>query len=165
MPRFLKRQKGNSHGRVISTPINTTSSIGQAALTPQAASTPRTHGRFEKRGNGRGRALSTPRNNTSSVGQAVLTPRATSIPCTRGCSEKRPSEDSDQDSQTAAPPKKRTSLHHTRSATESSQTLPLTEADIPHIVDAVNNGLQARTQDNVATQSDDDGDPEFHGEW
>ena len=165
MPRFSKRQKGNGHGRVISTLINTTSSIGQAALTSQATSTPCTHGHSEKRGNGRGRALSTPRNNTSSVDQAVLTPQATSIPCTHGCSKKRPRKDSDQDNQTATPPKKRTSLHHTRSATETSQTLPLTEADIPHIVDTMNNGLQARMQDNVATQSDDDGDPELHGEW
>ena len=47
---------------------------------------------------------------------------------------------------------------------ESSQTFLLTEADIPRIVDAVINGLQVKTQDNVALQSDDDGDPEVHGE-
>ena len=152
---------------MISTPSNATSSIGQAALTPRAPSTPRTRGRSEKRGNGQGTALSTPRNATSSVNQATLTPRAPSTPCTRGRSEKRPCKHSDQDSQTAAPPTKKISLRCTRSVTESSQTLPLTEADIPHIVDAVINGLQAGTQDNMATQSDDDGngDPELHGEW
>ena len=166
MPRFSKRQRGNGRGRAISTPSNATSSVGQAALTPRATSTPRvtstphTRGGSEKRGNGRGIALSAVRNATS-VNQAASTPR------TRGRSEKRPREHSDQDSQTAAPPTKRTSLRRTRSATESSQTLPLTEADIPRIVDAVINGLQAGTQDNVATQSDDDDDrdPELHGEW
>ena len=65
MPRFSKRQRGNGHGRAISTPSNATSSVGQAALTPQAISTPRTRGRSEKRGgNGCGRALSTSNNVT-----------------------------------------------------------------------------------------------------
>ena len=166
MPRFSKCQRGNGRGRVISTPNNATSSVGQAALTPRATSTPRTRGCSEKRRNGRGRALSTARNATSSINQAALTPWAASTPRTRGRSEKRPRKHSDQDSQTAAPPTKRTSLRRTRSATESSQTLLLTEADIPCIVDAMINGLQAETQDNVATQSDDndDGDPELHGE-
>ena len=165
MPRFSKRQRGNGRGRAISTLTNATSSVGQAALTPRTASTPRTRGRSEKRGRGHGRGLSTPRNAASSVGQAASTPRATSTPRTRGRSEKRPREHSDQDSQTAAPPTKRTSLRHTRSATESSQTLPLTEAEISRIVDAVINGLQAGTQDNVPPQSDDEGDPELYGEW
>ena len=166
MPRFSKRQRGNGRRRAISTPSSATSSIGQVALTPRAASTPCTRGRSEKtRENGCRRALSTPSNTTSSVGQAPLTPRAASTPRTHGCSEKRPHKHSNQDSQTATPPTKRTSLRHSRSVTESSQTLPLTEADIPRIVDAVINGLQARTQDNVTLQLDNDGDPELHGDW
>ena len=165
MPRFSKRQRGNGRGSAISTLSNATSSVGQAALTPRAASTPRTRGCSMKRGNGRKRALSTLSNATSSVVQAALTPRAASTPCTCGRSEKRSREHSDQNSQTAAPPIKRTLLRQIRSATESSRALPLTKADIPHIVDAVINSLQARTQDNVAPQSDDDGDPELYGEW
>ena len=134
MPRFSKHQKGNGCGRAISTSSNATSFIGLAALTPRTTSTPCTCGRSEKRGNGRGRALSTQRNTTSSINQAALTPWAASTPRTRGRSEKRPREHSDQDSQTASLPTKSTSLHRTRSATESSQILPLTEADIPRIV-------------------------------
>ena len=65
MPRFLELQRGNGHGRAISTLSNATSSVGQAALTPQAISTPRTRGRSKKRGgNGRGIALSTSSNAT-----------------------------------------------------------------------------------------------------
>ena len=165
MPKFSKR---NGHGRVISTSRNATASVGQAALTPRATSTPRanstprTRGRSEKRGNSCGRALSTARNVTSSGNQAALTPRAASTPRTRGRSEKRPCKHSDQDSQTAALPTKWTSLHRTMSATESSQTLPLTDTDIPRIVDTVINGLQAGMQD---SDDDDDGDLELHGEW
>ena len=110
MPRFSKHQRGNGRGRAISTPSNATSSVGQAALTPRATSTPRTRGGSKKRGNGHGRVLSTARNAASSVNQAALTPRAASTPRTRGRSEKRPRKHSDQDSQTAALPTKRTSL-------------------------------------------------------
>ena len=132
MPRFFKCQRGNDRRRTIFTLSNATSSVGQAALTLQAVSTPHT------------RALqhlvhvAVPRRDlvnipTRTVRQLFGLPRGLRFVALR-------------------------------SATESSQTFPLTEADIPRIVDAVINGLQVGTQNNVALQLDDDGDPEVHGE-
>ena len=140
MPRFSKRQRGNGRGRAISTPSNATSSVGQAALTPRAVSTPRTRGRSEKRGgNGRGRAFSTSSNATFRWSGCFNTSSRFNTLYTWPFQE--------ETSRTSFP----------LCATESSQTFPLTEADIPRIVDAVINGLQVGTQDNVALQSDDDG--------
>ena len=87
-----------------------------------------------------------------------------STPGTYGRGIRWPWADDDHNPPTNAPPPKRATHQQSSSAGATSQPPPLTEADIPRIVNAVLQGLPS-TKDPPATQPDEDEDLEdFNGE-
>ena len=113
------------------------------------------------RGRGRGRSTGrgTPPANSVNRRTSPLTPG------TRGRGIRRPRADDDHNPPTNAPPPKRATRQQSSSAGATSQPPPLTEADIPRIVNAVLQGLPSTRKDPPATQPDEDEDLEdFNGE-
>ena len=88
------------------------------------------------RGRGRGRSTgrgTPPANSANSVNRRT----SQSTPGTRGRGIRRPRADDDHNPPTNAPPPKRATRKQSSSAGATSQPPPLTEADIPRIVNAV----------------------------
>ena len=118
------------------------------------------------KGKGRGRGAGGRNNTVSPPANSVGHGKSQSTPGTRGrgTGTRRAREDYDQNPPTDAPSPKRITRQRASSTNAETQPPPLTEADIPRIVNAVLQGLPGTTVPSTS-RPDEEGDPEhFNGE-
>lgn len=94
----------------------------------------------------------------NSVGNRSLTPR------TRGRGIRRSREETEQNPPNDTPPPKRTTRGRPSGTNEGSQPLPLTEADIPRIVNAVLQGLPSPPNTSTLQSGEDEDLEHLNGE-
>ena len=119
------------------------------------------------KGKGRGRGAGGRNNTVSPPANSASRGKSRSTPGTRGrgTGTRRAREDYDQNPPTDAPSPKRITRQRASSTNAETQPPPLTEADIPRIVNAVLQGLPDTTAPPSTSRPDEEGDPEhFNGE-